>query len=238
MFDSQQNKHAEIIGKLPVGAIVDSRWMNLHGISHSLRHYYAKNGVLSILGRGLYVKETRDIKSTVKHNWMSVVTSMAQLMKVEFHIGGLTALNLTEILYSIEGYEEQAIFLYGENFPVWLAKVSADRPILLRKNSLFKNTEIGLRTIPIRSFQKTSKTICQVSTRERAILEVIDEAYSNVNLGSVEGTFRQRRAMRSSMLQVLFENCQSPFVNRVALDLGDKYNCHWVNGIDRQKFAT
>ena len=238
MFDSQQNSHAEIIGKLPVGAIVDSQWMNRHGISHSLRHYYAQNGVLAKLGRRLYAKDAGEIEVTAKQNWKGVVTSMAQLMKVEFHIGGLTALNLPEILYSIEGYEEQAIFLYGANFPVWLTKVSTDRPILLRRNSLFKDTEIGLRTIPIRSFQKTSKTICRVSTRERAILEMIDEAYSNVNLESVEETFRQGSAMRSSMLQMLLEDCQSPVVVKVVLDLGHKYNFDWLHGIDRQKFAT
>lgn len=238
MFDSQQYTPVEIIGKLPVGAIVDSQWMNRHGISHSLRSHYVQSGVLANLRRGLYKKRSPENKDTLTLSWMSVVTSMAQFMDLDFHIGGITALDLTEILYSIIPAEEQVIYLYGVKFPSWLSEVNTDRPIILRQRGLFGGEDIGLRAVPIRSFEKTTKTVCPVSSKERAILEFIDEACSRTEFDSLNATFRQRQAMRSSMLQMLLEKCRSSTVSKIILELGDKYRCHWMHGIDREKISV
>lgn len=234
MLNTPNTRSATVIDRLPAGAIVDSEWMDRHSISRSTRSYYAQNGILTKLGRGLYAKRSEELRDTSEFSWMTVVSSLAQVMKANFHIGGETALKVRAILYRLEYVEELPIILYGNEFPCWLSEVTTDRHITTRGTDLFRNEEVGLTYTLIRCFNSTSESICSVSTNERAMLEAIEEARTQNSLDQFEETFQKRRGMSSSVLRMLFEKCQSSTAITILRRFGRKYNCMWSRELDRQ----
>ena len=234
MRNTHNTSSAVVIGRLPAGAIVDSEWMDRNSISRSALGYYTQDGVLLRLGRGLYAKRSEDLRGISELSWMTVVSSLARVMKVNFHIGGETALKIRSILHGLEYVDELPIILYGSEFPSWLSQVSTDRSITTRETDLFRNEEVGLTYTLIRCFDFPSDSLCSVSTRERAMLEAIEEARRQNSLDQFEETFRMRSGMRSSVLKMLFQKCQSATAIKILRRFGKKYNCVWSRELDRQ----
>ena len=237
MENLQVNRQAEIIGLLPAGALVDSTWMDQQGVSHSLRHYYLAKGDLAKVERGLYMKKTEEISETLTHSWMTVVSSLAQIMNRDFHIGGEFALKLDSIFHSAQSCRDIPVFLYGEDFPNWLSRINVDRPIISRKTDLFTDAEAEVCTTQIGSFEQTIKTICRVSSDERAILEAIAEAVANNQVDELETRFRQYLRLRSARLPALFEKCTNTTVMQTLLELGNKLECDWALEYDINKIS-
>ena len=237
MDNLQVNRRAEIIGLLPAGALVDSTWMDQQGVSHSLRQYYLAKGDLAKVERGLYMKKTEDFSETLTHSWMTVVSSLAQIMNRDFHIGGEFALKLDSILHSAHSCRDIPVFLYGEDFPNWLSRITVDRPIILRKTDLFTDAEAEVCTTQIGSFEQTIKTTCQVASDERAILEAIAEAVANNQVDELETRFRQYLQLRSARLPVLFEKCTNTTVMQALLEMGNKFECDWALEYDINKIS-
>lgn len=236
MENLQVNRQAEIIGLLPAGALVDSTWMDQQGVSHSLRHYYLAKGDLAKVERGLYMKKTEDFSETLTHSWMTVVSSLAQIMNRDFHIGGEFALKLDSILHSARCCRDIPVFLYGEDFPNWLSRINVDRPIILRKTDLFTDAEAEVCTAQIGSFEQTIKTTCQVSSDERAILEAIAESVANKQIDELETKFRQCLFFRPIKLLSLFKKCTNSNAIKALLELGDKFKCDWAQDYEILKF--
>ena len=234
MRNTESTRNATVIGRLPAGTIVDSEWMDRHRISRSIRSYYAQNGILTKLGRGLYAKRSEEPRETSELSWMTVVSSLAQVMEANFHIGGETALKIKAILHGLEYVDELPIILYGNEFPSWLSKVSTDRPITTRGTDLFRNEEIGLTYTLVRCFNSTSESVCSVATTERAMLEAIEEARSQNSLDQFEFRFRQWSVMRSMVLKALFAECRSPTAVEFLRQYGRNLNCEWSRELDQQ----
>ena len=234
MRNTENTRSAAVIGRLPSGAIVDSEWMDRHSISRSTRSYYAQNGTFAKLGRGLYAKRSEELRETSELSWMTVVGSLAQVMKANFHIGGETAVKIQSILFGSDHVAELPIILYSNEFPSWLSKVSTDRPITTRGIDLFRNEEVGLTYTLIRCFNSTSESICSVSTRERAMLEAIEEARRQGRLDQFESQFRKWSGMRSVVLKTLFEECRSPTAVKFLRQFGRNLNCVWSRALDQE----
>src|SRR5580700_6879975 len=93
MGSQNQGKLNWLQRSLPEGLVVDSGWLERHGVSRQLRHKYAMHGWLLPLARGVYCRSPLpDAMAPVP--WQQLVISLNYLQNLPVAAGARTALDL------------------------------------------------------------------------------------------------------------------------------------------------
>ena len=103
---------------LPEGVVAPSTWFTANGYSPQLLYMYVKNGWLTKLERGAYIRPPSILE------WQGAVLGLQKLAGLPFHVGGLSALNMLGYSHYLPIGEEKYIALYSKNNPpAWIKEI-------------------------------------------------------------------------------------------------------------------
>ena len=112
--------------------------------------------------------------------------------------------------------------------PVWLVKNDWGVEFMVKNLNIFEG-DIGLN-----EFKKT-KFAMKISSRERAIMEMIDILDLRWSFETLEQYFESLTNIRADVTQCLLENCKSVKVKRMFLYMANRLNLPVVKKLMRKE---
>lgn len=232
-MSSNPNRRKLLEKLIPEGVIVTRKWLIPEtGLSHHAIDNLVKSEQLKLLWKGLY---TRGI---INPNWQSVVYTLQQVLKTDFIIGGLFALELKGFSHYLPSSSGATVQLYGnDQLPVWTKEIA--------KNDLFeKHTRSSLFAEMDKSLsEKYSTTISwkddmeglKISTPERACLEMLDQIPESISFEHADQLIQGMTTLSPRALQHLLEMCTNIKVKRLFLWFAKRHNYVWFTKLNLQK---
>lgn len=209
--------------------IATTPWLNSLGISSHLIKHYVNAGWITRIGTGAFLRSGDQI------TWPAAIQALQQQLKLEIHLGGESALELDGIYDQIPQGTGQNLFLYGKQgvkVPQWIYNDSFGVTPVYSKMEVFRKTPLNT----FREFSKDSFSI-KVSSRERAILELLHDVPLKRDLHSIRNIFLQFSTLRSTVVQSHLENCTSIKIKRLFMYLSRESNHPWYKDLDKSKIS-
>jgi hypothetical protein len=233
---------------LPEGLVVDSGWLERHGVSRQLRRKYVIHGWLQTLARGVFCRPAvPDERSTVP--WQQLVISLNALENLPVAAGARTALELQGFSHYVPkaGSREAHLYANGE-WPGWVSRVPVDTKLVLHNaRRLFRDREVPAfftKGEPAPKAPEDSgftqqqgkwKYPLTLSTPERAVLELLDEVPKHETFHQADVLMEGLRNLSPRRLQPLLADCKSVKVKRLFLWFAERHNHAWLQKLDRSK---
>lgn len=231
MNRTRQKLLQQLVNRVPPGFLVDTPWLNRHGIGPKSVYAYAKSGWLERLAHGVYRRSGVGQPAFV--NWDILLLSLHQIMGYRAHVGGLSALEFQERLDPKALRDCTQFWLYGDNLPAWLNHIPVNGSLEIRRRSLFDDSELGLEG---GSAGEGCADVWNWSSRssssERAILEIMDEVPHAVTFGQLEKVFRISIGYRHMLVNPLLQSCRKIRVRRLFCVFAERGNFLWWDKID------
>ena len=247
-FDGKLNRLQQ---ELPEGFLADAAWMEARGYSSSLRSQYAKAGWLDQPARRVYRRSRGPL------TWEQVVTSLQVLLDYPLTVGGRSALEAQGYAHYLPAGVSE-IHLYGPmRPPTWLADLPLREKFPWHNSQrLFPNDPVSERDInrsspsygvhapPIMpggfmvSMGGLATWPIRYSSKERAILEMLDELPDPESFHQVDALMEGLSDLSPRRLQTLLENCASVKVKRLFLFFADRHRHAWLPRLDKARINT
>jgi hypothetical protein len=128
---------------VPEGLVVDSSWLERHGVSRQLRRKYVQHGWLLSLARGVYCRPVPS-EQPAPVTWQQLVISLNALQNLPVAVGARTALELHGFSHyvSSSGSREAHLYANGE-LPGWVSRVPVNTKLVLHNaRKLFRNRDV------------------------------------------------------------------------------------------------
>lgn len=196
------------------GEIHTSAWFQARKIGRPLIHKYLTTGLLQRLGGGAYIKAGDHL------DWQAAIYAAQTELKLPMHVGGRSALELLGVSHYLNMGDRSAIFLIATRrfrMPIWIRANDWGVDFRVRTSTIFKD-DIGIETL------KRSNFAINISSRERAIMEVIDTVDLRHSFEEIEQYTENLLSIRSNLTQNLLEQCTSIRTKRVFLYIASKMN--------------
>ena len=230
---------------LPEGLLVDSRWMERHGYSSSLRGGYVERGWLQKPARGVF-RQPRGALS-----WDQAVLSLQTLLRYPVSVGARTALDLQSLSHYVPRRAARIHLYSPKRLPAWLHALSLEQTFAVRDpRRLFAQRPLypdgwsldvawspddvldgELRALPWGQWRWPFL----VSTPERAYLELLDELPKREDFHMADVLMENLSNLQAPRLQRLLENTRSVKVKRLFLFFADRHRHAWLDAIDRDR---
>ena len=233
---------------LPEGLVVDSGWLERHGVSRQLRRKYVMHGWLQTLARGVFCRPSvPDEQSTVP--WQQLVISLNALENLPVAAGARTALELQGFSHYVPkaGSREAHLYANGE-WPGWVSRVPVDTKLVLHNaRRLFRDREVPAFFTKGEAAPKAPedsgftqqqgkwKYPLTLSTPERAVLELLDEVPKRETFHQADVLMEGLRNLSPRRLQPLLADCKSVKVKRLFFWFAERHNHAWLQKLDRSK---
>ena len=227
--------------QLPEGVLVDAAWLERHGYSSSLRSQYVKRGWLHQPAPRVYRRAAGQL------TWQQVVISLQAFMAQPLTVGGRTALEEQGFAHYLG--ERREVHLYGPHkAPGWLDALPLDITFRWHNSRrLFPDSpemaptlsppeESGDSLLP-GGFMATAGTMqwpLRLSSRERAVLELLDELPTRESFHQVDMLMEGLTNLSPRNLQSLLETCQSIKVKRLFFFFANRHRHAWLDGLDQK----
>jgi len=204
-------------------------WLRQHGVSKKLADWHVRSGWLDRIGPGAFVRggDTPD--------WTGGVYALQNQVGLTVHVGGLAALELQGRAHFIPLGRKRVLLVSDrqERLPSWFRKYDWKADVEHRcMASLFESPpEQSLTTLPSGKYSVT------LSTRERAIMEVMHMAKTNSDIEHAHELMSGLGLLRPSVAQPLLQTCRSAKVKRFFLWSAESAQHPWfsrlnLSGID------
>lgn len=210
---------------MPENMIVTRNWLieqaslDKHAIDNLV-----KSEQLKSLWKGLY------IRGKVQFSWQSMVYTLQAVMKTDYVVGGLTALQLKGFSHYIPTAEKQTVHLYGnDKLPLWANELSETITFVRHtRNELFSGMEREISDRYTSSlFWKEDLEELKISCPERACLEMLNEVPAKISLEHADQLIQGMTALSPRTLQKLLEACTNVKVKRLFLWFGSRHKYTW-----------
>ncbi len=227
MTGQKETKLKWVLDHVPHGQLIDTRTLKRHDIDRKLAHKYIESGWLDPIIQGLY---RRPDPADNDMNWQIVIRSLQHIMDYPSVVGGRTALEEQGFSHYLKLGGKPVVHLYGDRHPTWLKRLGGETTYVLHGSGLFadgttENTEVESSAGPI---------LC--SSRERAVLEMLDELPSAESFHMVDTVFEGLISARPNRLTALLQRCQSVKVKRLFFVFADRHGHAWRKYIDADAF--
>jgi hypothetical protein len=167
-------------------------------------------------------------------------------MHKSLHVGGRTAVELSGYAHYVEAGETPQVYLYGLDFPSWLAKLPISAQFETRSTGLFANSNTGVeaRRYDLRSGEASGSLknaestspwewVLTMSVPERAILEMMDELPHHESFHQVDVVMEGLANLRPQLVGKLLRECRSVKVKRLFLWYADRHRHAWFKHLDQ-----
>ncbi|QWF71898.1 type IV toxin-antitoxin system AbiEi family antitoxin domain-containing protein [Methylomonas paludis] len=186
-----------------------------HGLSPKHASYLAKHGWLLRLGRGAYMLPGDKLSKAACLNYIFSLSS-------NIHVGGKTALDWHGVRHNLVFKEIIELWSISPlKLPDWL---TTEYPCRTQVTQIFDDAlplNYGLSPL----HDNTDKVL--VSTKERAVLELLSDAGKNASLELVNNLLENTRNLREDKLEVLFFHVNRIKVARLAYQLAEDLDLPW-----------
>ena len=208
---------------LPESVVVPSSWFTVNGYSSQLVYKYVKNGWLTKLGNKAYIRPASILE------WQGAVLGLQKLAELPFHVGGLSALNISGYAHYLPVGGEKTITLYGKKTPpAWIGQIKS-LSFTFHKKPLFGNLGLKKQNTSMRDWQIT------ISSPERAILELLYQVENKgISFQFVAEIFEGLTTLSPRVLNELLQNCTSRKVKRLFLFFANYYSFPWTKHISKE----
>jgi hypothetical protein len=231
---------------LPEGLVVDSNWLERHGVSRQLRRKYVMSRWLVALGRGVY-RRPGFSENPGPMAWQQLLISLNVLLEFPVAAGGRTALELQGFQHYVaaQGVREAHVFSNAA-LPGWVSKMPVDAHLVFhRAQRLFRNGSIPpCGALSGGATPAASAGVMAlrwghwnwpltVSTPERAILELLDEVPKRETFHQADVLMEGLRNLSPRRLQALLVDCRSVQVKRLFFWFAERHRHAWLAKLDR-----
>jgi hypothetical protein len=230
MSAQREDKLKNILEAIPAGFIVDSSWLESHGVSRFLTRKYIDSGWLERLERGVF---RRPAPQAVALDWQTCLLSLQHIMDYQVHAGGISALGLQGYRHYLPLGAPAPVWFYGSAIPSWLARLKLDAPVTTRGVSLFREPGLGLTE------SKTGGVntlpwgwALRISSPERAILEALDELPDHESFHNLDMVFEGLATLSPRRLSALLQSCRKIKVRRLFFVFADRHKHSWSQRLD------
>lgn len=210
------------------GEVHSLRWLGKYGVDRKLAYKYCKSGYLNKLASGVFIKANDQAKP------YAVIRYLQKELGLKLHVSGRSALDLQGHGHYLSLNENTKINLTSyesRTFPKWLNKHRGHFEVSFRKSSLIRDERY------LTEHEGPGGFKVMISSRELAIMELIDNFDLSNSLESVENYIESLGTIRSHVLQELLEECQSVKVKRVFLYVSEKLNLPYFKKLDLSKIS-
>jgi hypothetical protein len=212
---------------LPEGIVVTRKWLaeNANLEKHAIDNL-VKSEQLSLLSKGLYTR------GYTKISWQSIVYTLQSVMKLDYVVGGISALELNGYSHYLPIAEKKIIHIYGNDvLPSWVNEiVELVTFVKHSRNSFFEN----MATEKVDDFSvgldwKEDYEPLKISCPEKACLEMLNELPQKITFEHADQLIQGMTNLSPRILQKLLEQCTNIKVKRLFLWFAFKHNYVWFN---------
>jgi len=228
MRRQKKTKLKWVLDQLPHGHLIDTRTLERHDIDRKLAHKYIESGWLEPVVQGLYRRPSPS--SDIGKNWHTAIRSLQHTMGYQSVVGGRTALEEQGFSHYLKLGNESVVHLYGDHHPTWLKRLDGKTTYVLHSRGLFTDRVDEYTEV------ETSAGAIICSSRERAVLEMLDELPSAESFHIVDTIFEALDSARPIRLEELLHACRSVKVKRLFFVFADRHEHAWHKYIDRDAF--
>ena len=226
-----------LLDTVPPGFVVDSRWLRARGIDPRSIHDYVAHGWLEHVIHGVYRRPLpQSVHGYEGDSWGVILLSLQQIMNHAVHLGGESALDHAGHVHYLSFGGRRRVHFYGD-VPPWLRRLPTTTQIVVRKRSLFMDSELGIEesVSDAQSEIKAWQWPLLLSSPERAILEALDELPQNANYENLDRIFEGLATLRPERLMKLLDICRSVKVRRLFFVYADRHAHAWREYLDTSK---
>lgn len=220
------SKINQILIKWIPGDIHSLKWMKKQGVTQNLAYLYYKKGSLDKIGPGIYKRQGE------KASWMGAIRLLQEELDKPLHISGRSALELKGISHYPPMGKISKIYLASykkAKLPKWLFKNNFACEFSYRSSKLFT------KKLQLSEFNSPLGYKLKISSRELAILELIDLLDLKNSFKTAENYLNGLTGLRANHLQKLLEDCTSIKVKRVFLYLSEKIGHSYFHKLNTSK---
>lgn len=221
----RNSKLSQLLLNIPNHIVITSKWLLKLGYTYSNIERYKLSGWLEQLEIGVYKKQNDVV------DWKGAIFGLQQQIPGEFHAGGLTSLELRGSSHFAKLSQERTVYMYSSpknRVPQWFVKNKWNAQISLSYSN-FLPEKLGIEKFDCEGFQ------IEVSSRERAILEVIYNIGKLHSFSECNLIMENLSTLRHALVQDLLEHCKSIKTVRVFLFLAKRNNHKWFKDVYIQK---
>ncbi|MBD1548670.1 type IV toxin-antitoxin system AbiEi family antitoxin [Roseibium aggregatum] len=233
----KESKLKKTLEAIPPGFMVNTAWLERHGVNRFLARKYVDNGWLQRVHRGVFWRPLPKAGSSNILDWRICLLSVQYLMDYDVHVGGMTALGQQGYNHYLRLGSNAPVWVYGKSIPKWLAKLPLNAPIKTRNMSLFSDPTLGLKMDE--SDPETSLPWAwqlKMSAPERAVLEIMDELPDHESFHNLDMVFESLTTLRPRTLSALLHSCKKIKVKRLFFVFADRHNHPWRKRLDPEEF--
>ena len=228
-------RRKELYEIMPEGLITTHKWLIENDLSRHAIDNLVKSNQLESISKGVYVRNVSKI------TWQSVVFSLQSVLKLDFDVGGLTALEIQGLSHYLSLSENKIVHLFGNDvLPEWVTNLDLNVKFVRHTtNSLFvENSEENKQFHPFLSesdWDSNRKLI--LSTTERAYLEVLLDVPQKISFEHADQLMQGLTTLSPRNLQKTLECCQNVKVKRLFFWFADRQNYVWLGKINRESIT-
>lgn len=222
----KEDKLNQLLTLLPEGVAAPSGWLNDLGISRQLVHKYVQNGWLVAFGNGVYGRPGIPLRVE------GALLGLHRLAQKSCHLSGITALNRQGYAHYLPlGGEPVWHVTTSGSIPAWAKNLTLKPALSFQADSLFlpmpDNGFIGWST-GVRDW------ILPVSSPERAMLEMLDDAKDAAGFRHAAEIFESMATLRPAKVSALLRSCRSVKAKRLFLFLAEHNGHAWLRKLNTQ----
>ncbi|NET56431.1 MAG: hypothetical protein F6K47_09740 [Symploca sp. SIO2E6] len=228
MTQDNTTKLNYLLRSWPPGEVITSKWLTTHGYTPDLVKRYQESSWLESLGHGAWTQRLEDV------TWVDGVHAIQTQLNLPIFVVSESALRLGGYAHYLP-FSEETIFLMGQRgttLPKWFREYPWKVRTVYKTSSLFGNEpSLGIQEIKIQG------TALQVSSPERAILEVLYAVPKDFSFEFAWQHFESLLSLRPSHVQRLLEECTSIKAKRLFLLLAEKLEMPWRCAVSRESIS-
>lgn len=202
-------------------------WLRERGLSKRHSYFYVGKSILQKVGPGVFCK-AGDIVV-----WEAIVRYIQEELKLPVHVAGKTALGLQGSSHYLQLSEIPTIELVSfekKRLPEWIEELKFPAKFNFKKSGLIKKESF------LNHFEK-SNFIIKISSRELAVLEMLEELDLSSSLETAENYMNALNTLRPAMVEEVLSKCNSVKVKRIFLYLSEKLELPFLNNLDLKKVS-
>ena len=237
MSTQKEEKLKNTLDAIPPGFLVDTAWLELHGVSRFLARKYVDNGWLERVHRGVFRRPAPNATKASTLDWKTCLLSMQHIMGYDVHVGGTTALSQQGYAHYLRLGSNALVRVYGDAIPNWLTKLPLNAPVETRSTLLFADPSIGLT----KDDTDAANTLpwdwkLKMSAPERAVMEAMDELPGHGSFHNLDMVFESLTTLRPRTLSALLHSCKKIKVTRLFFVFADRHDHPWRKRLDPEEF--
>lgn len=222
MASRNSMKINQLLQAWPRGTVALHAFFAQHGVSRKLAEQYRKGGWIDPVGVGAFIRRGDKV------GWEGALYALQKYAGKPVRPGGRTALELAGLAHNMPLAPRWRVDLYGPaggRLPRWLTGHDWGVELRYFGTSLFDGaTGLGRREF--------GEFALDVSTPERAILEVLEGVPGVFEFGEAQQLMEALLTLRPKLLQQLLEACASVKAKRLCLYLADVTGMPWRGELD------